>query len=132
MIQQIEVRDGQFPQPILETTAHHPQGTLVLVETGAGPIYRMPVLASGQEVLTEIPSGILANATTSNRTRDRITRMLSFNSKTGLPEIGRPNSAFLHKVGGELVVDHLLEDEDHERDKTPKLHDIIREHIDYF
>lgn len=116
----------------VDTLAHHPSGTKIIAQTEAGPIYRMPLkIPCAPVVINEIPEEILELATCSNRTRDRLARTLNFNSRTGTVVLGRPNSSFVARFDGQLYVDHLLENYDHQREGYPNLHTYMREAVDY-
>src|ERR1035437_5112488 len=105
-----EVPIGDQFQLKVETYSHHPQGTIVIAETDAGPIYRIPLLPSDDSIKElEAPEELL-NATSSDRKRGSLTTTFIWNSKIGLPVLGRPNSAFVIKSDGKLYVDHLLEE----------------------
>jgi hypothetical protein len=122
----------------VESPVHHPIGTILLKETYAGSIYRMSSSLS-KEICwnedVEIPE-FLNTATKSVKGRKSLVFALNINSKKIFnkecnEEIGKPNSAFAGLKNNCIVIDHLFENETFGRGNKSKLHDIMRDNIDY-
>ena len=121
----------------VESPVHHPVNAFLVKETIAGPIYRIPLSPKVICWLEEVEVPEFLNATTSSvRGRKALAFGLHVNSrrmynKECNREIGKPNSAFVGFKDSTLVVDHLFENKMFERQDASKLHDIIRENVDY-